>query len=175
MMQGYDDNGQPAIIAADMPEEGTNDANATHELLPAPAASGPGDDTGGTPPATPAPPVDHFAALAAVVPSQTLDNTVARVVSSGGVAGVTFEPSGGMSAEQFTTHAEGIQASLQADADAHVTASGINPATFYAWMHSRGADLVRSTALMLFHSRNPAMAMDAAIAEFRRSPQGRAR
>jgi hypothetical protein len=42
-------------------------------------------------------------------------------------------------------------------------------------MHSRGTDLVRSTALMLFHSRNPAMAMDAAIAEFRRSPQGRAR
>lgn len=146
-----------APLSPDYPTETTpNDADATDNLLstpspeesPTPPQEGPAQGT---------PEVDHFAALSAVVPEHALDMTIARVVAAGGVEGVTFDPAGGMTPEQFTTHAQGHQAALQAIADQHVTAQGIDPEAFYTWANANRAKDVRALALQFAHQRDPAV------------------
>lgn len=171
MMQSFDDNGTPthAAQSSQVAEAATTTApvvpqeGATQAALQAPATV-----EGATP-------IDHRAELVAVMREQDMDNLAARVVASGGVEGVTFDPVGQMTAEQFTTHAQGVQADLQSAADAHVKGAGIEPEAFYAWVRSRGPQVLNATALTMYHSRDAAMALDPLIAEFRRSPAGRQR
>jgi hypothetical protein len=111
--------------------------------------------------------------LQSAMPEAAMDALVARVISAGGTEGVTFDgPNGGLTSEQFTEHASGAQAALQADADAYVAAQGINVAEFHKYVRSK-PDLLRSTALTLWYSRDPSTALDAVLREFARSPAAR--
>jgi len=125
---------------------------------------------GGTTPQTPGEVdrVDHFAALSAAMPENTLDNTIARVVAAGGVDGVTFDPVGGMSQEDFTTHAAGHQAALQSIADQHVAALGHDAPAVWSWAQQHMPKDVRSLALEFAHGRNPA-SLNPIIAAYARS------
>jgi hypothetical protein len=163
-------------IAPDYPDESDHDnANAAHDVLSTTPPGGPDDDPSGTPPAAPAaapPAVDHHAAVAAAMPEGERDMLAARIIASGGVEGVDLAISGD-NAQEFAGHVSAIQSELQAVADQHVKAQGIDPDALYDYMRGRGAGVVRSTALTLYHGRNPAMALDPIIAEFRRTPTGR--
>jgi hypothetical protein len=159
------------IIAADMQiEEATNDdatqSTATQEAPPS--------EPPVTPPEESPPDLDHFAAIAAVMPESEMDNLAARIIASGGTEGVELAVSG-MEPEKFAGHVAAIQSELQASADAYVESQGVNVADFYQFVQSRGSRAVTSTALLLYHSRDAGMALDPLIAEYRRSPKGRSR
>ena len=111
---------------------------------------------GGDPVAEQAPAiVDHHAALATVMPETAMDAVAARVIAAGGVDGTEFDVNGGMSAENFSAHAAGVQASLQAMADGYVTSQGFQPADVWAWAQEHRAADVRSLAVEFYHSREP--------------------
>jgi len=177
----------------DLPDE-PSDAAAAHAPTPAQAPEG----VPVTPPVTPPvtapstapvtapvtpqadapvvngdpPTVDHFAALSAIVPEAQLDALAARVIASGGVQGVTFQPDdGGATAAHadLGSHASAIQSQLQASADKFVTDQGVNVADFHRYVKQQGPAVLNSTALVLFHSRSPDTALRALVTEYKRT------
>jgi hypothetical protein len=125
-----------------------------------------------TAPAT-APTVDHYAAIAAIVPEAQLDALAARVISSGGVAACSFaNDDGGATAAHadLGSHASAIQSELQASADKFVTDQGVNDvADFHRYVRAQGSGVLNSTALVLFHSRSPDTALRALVTEYKRT------
>jgi len=99
-----------------------------------------------------------------------------RVIAAGGVEGVALDvngPQGTLTPEEFGTHARGLQDQLQARADQHLQAQGIEPAEFYAFLHRKGPSAVNAAALTMLHSQNAALALGPMLAEFRRTSRGR--
>jgi hypothetical protein len=122
--------------------------------------------------------VDHYAAIAAIVPEAQLDVLAARVIASGGVAGVTFQPDDGgpsSSHADLGSHASAIQQELQQSADSFVEAQGVNVADFHKYVRAQGSGVLNSTALLLWHSRSPDVALRPLLQEFRRTSAHRNR
>ncbi|MHB8724568.1 MAG: hypothetical protein ACYC9Z_04240 [Casimicrobiaceae bacterium] len=118
----------------------------------------------------------HDAAINSVMPEADRDRLVAQIVAKGGLDNVHLnQRQGNLAPEQFQAHAAGVQSALQNMADQYVAAQGVDQQAFYEYVRAKGSGVMNSTGLLMFHARNPEMALAPLLAEFKRTAAGRKR
>ena len=160
-----DDTGNPTSE----PAREVAQAPTTEAAAPATAAPAPVEDGALTI-------EQHDAAIATVMPEGDRDRLAAQIIGAGGIDHVHMNLNqGNLEPEQFRAHVAGVQAGLQSMADQYVAAQGVDQQAFYDYVRAKGSGVMNSTGLLMFHGRNPEMALAPLLAEFKRTAAGRRR
>ncbi len=168
-----DDNGVPTGDPT-QPQASTTATEAAEGAAAPAVASPPPAAAAAAPPGGSLTLDQHDSAINAVMPEDARDRLVAQIVAKGGLDNVHLNQiQGNLAPEQFQAHAAGVQAGLQSMADQYVAAQGVDQQKFYEFVRARGSQVMNSTGLLMFHARDPAMALAPLIAEFRRTSAGR--